>query len=333
MKAAYVADINRFVVKEVALPALRTGEALVKVAYGGLCGPTDDAIAAGLHPRAAFPLVLCHEFSGVVADTFAGGGSVAVGDRVVINPLMFCGHCAACLSGNSHVCAELRLVGIDCDGGFQEYAAVPIHTLVKLPEDMPLDVAALCEPVAVGIHAAREAGLRLCDSAVVFGAGPIGLFIAKACQNAGARAVTVIDRDIRRVEFARVLGFEACTGAADIAHKYDFVFDSTGAGAVLPELIRLAAVRGTIIIAGKFDESAPVDLHAVLFNELVIRGARVYRYNEFQTAISEVYKNQDYYRKFITDCFGVDEIETIFKTFRGRKNLSRIFMRFEQEGD
>ena len=132
-----------------------TGKVLIKVAYAGICG-SDTGVYLGTHPRAKAPLIMGHEFSGTIEEIAAGViTDLSVGDRVVVNPLYYCGKCRACLNGNTHVCRSLRLYGTDTDGGMAEYAAIPENCLIRLPENMDLKLAAVVEPVAVVVHGLR----------------------------------------------------------------------------------------------------------------------------------------------------------------------------------
>lgn len=333
MKAAVVEDVNRIIVKEVAIPEVVSGRAVIKVAYAGLCGPTDEAILKGLHPRAKFPLVLSHEFSGEIAFIEDGVDGLKKGNKVVINPLLSCNNCSTCKNGNQYICENLKLIGIDTDGGFAEYCSVPLNNVISLPEDIPLNVAALSEPMAVGIHAVREAGLRIGESAIVFGAGPIGLFVAEACRNAGAVDITIVEKNKKRLEFAREIGYNVIDpdylNKNSSFHRYDFVFDTTGSPEVLNVFLNFSKIKGTVVIVGKFDTRELFDLHTVLFNELKIIGTRVYRESEFLLAVQILSENPQRYKKFISDYFPIDRIEDVSSAFRSRNNLGRIMVTFD----
>jgi (R,R)-butanediol dehydrogenase / meso-butanediol dehydrogenase / diacetyl reductase len=337
MKAAVVEDVNRIVVKQVVIPGAVPGNALIRVAYAGLCGPTDEAILKGLHPRAKFPLILSHEFSGEIVSIEDNAAGLKKSDKVVINPLLSCNACSTCKNGNQYICENLKLIGIDTDGGFAEYCSVPLNNIVPLSSNIPMDVAALSEPMAVGIHAVREAGLCLGESAIVFGAGPIGLFVAEACREAGAMEVTVVEINKKRIEFAREIGYNVKdTGYLNnnsSFQRYDYVFDTTGSHEVLKDLLDYSKIKGTVVIVGKFDNRELFDLHTVLFNELKIIGARVYRQKEFLLAVKILSENPERYKKFISNYFPIDRIDEVFSTFRNRNNLGRIMVTYDLKSE
>jgi (R,R)-butanediol dehydrogenase/meso-butanediol dehydrogenase/diacetyl reductase len=330
MKAAVIKSANTVGVFDLEKPKIKKGHVLLKIAYSGFCGPTDMGIIEGQHPRAKFPLIFCHEFSGVIEET-GENVSFKKGEEVTVNPLITCNECHTCRQGNSYVCESLKLIGIDCDGGFAEYCLVPQENLVRLPSGMPLKLAALAEPVAVGIHAVRGSVFKTGDAAMVFGAGPIGLIVATCLKTAGAGEVIIVERDEKRIAFAKSLGFEVVDDL-DGFKKHnrrviDEIFDTTGAPVLLAHAVDLVKVRGFIAIVGKFDEPAPVNLHDVLFKELTIEGFRVYRSEEFEHAIKLISQNPQYFEKLITDIYSLNQINDAIDAFKTHKNLCKIMVK------
>jgi len=329
MKAAVIKAVNSVVVCDVERPKIKKGHVLLKIAYSGFCGPTDMGIIEGMHPRAKFPLIFCHEFSGTIEEP-GEGVSFKKGEEVTVNPLITCNECHTCRHGNSYVCESLKLIGIDCDGGFAEYCLVPQENLVRLPPGMSLKLAALAEPVAVGIHAVRGSTFKTGDSVMVFGAGPIGLITATCLKTSGAGEVIVVEKDKKRIAFAKTLGFEV-TDDLDEFKKYnkrviDEIFDATGSPALLAYAVDLVKIKGFIAIVGKFDEPAPVNLHDVLFKELTIKGFRVYRSEEFEHAVKLISQNPKYFEKLIKDVYKLDKINDAIDAFKTRRNLCKIII-------
>jgi 2-desacetyl-2-hydroxyethyl bacteriochlorophyllide A dehydrogenase len=263
---------------DVPRPQAREGWALVDVAYTGLCG-TDLHICTGHHPRAVPGLILGHELSGTLA---TDAGDLVAGTRVVVNPLLPCGHCATCLSGRPHTCANLRLLGIDAPGGAAEQVAVPEGSLVPLPEDADLAAAAFAEPLAVAVRAVRRSRLALGEDVVVIGAGPVGLAVALCARQAGAGSVLVVETAPARREVAAGLGLEAAEAAPDAAAPV--VFDCASHPAVAARLGALAAPAGRVVLVGVYPGLTPLDLQAVTFKELEVVGTRVYSRDDLHTA-------------------------------------------------
>lgn len=184
-------------------PSISEGWALIETSHVGICG-SDLNIFAGAHPRAEAPLILGHEFSGTLIE---GHPTLNVGTRVTVNPLLTCGRCIPCTTGQSHVCENLKLIGIDCDGGMGEYVKVPINSIVELPEGMPMASGALIEPAAVAVHAARQGNYLPGDNVVIFGAGTIGLCVAFTLRSYGATNITIFEPNELRLKKAEELGF------------------------------------------------------------------------------------------------------------------------------
>ncbi len=263
---------------DVPRPVAREGWAVVDVAFTGLCG-TDLHICSGHHPRAVPGLVLGHELSGTLA---TGTATLPAGTRVVVNPLLSCGHCVTCLAGRPHTCANLRLLGIDAPGGAAEQVAAPEGSLVPLPADADLAAAAFAEPLAVAVRAVRRSRLALGEDVVVVGAGPVGLAVALCARQAGAGSVRVVETSPARREVAAGLGLEVAEVAPDGAAAV--VFDCASHPAVAARLGALAAPAGRVVLVGVYPGLTPVDLQAVTFKELEVVGTRVYSRDDLHTA-------------------------------------------------
>ena len=290
MKSIIYRSALEVVSEEKAAPELAAGEVLIKVAYAGICG-SDMFIYQGTHPRAKAPLVMGHEFSGVIE---AGHPTLAKGTPVTVYPLLSCGHCEPCQSGHPHVCNTLKLIGIDCDGGMAEYVKVPADKVVEIPPGLSLKLGAFIEPVAVGVHAVRRSGYKPGDTAVVFGAGPIGLCVAACLKYFGATKVILIEANPYRLDVAKQLGFTVIDAAHDDipaqvkAHtgglNADYAFDCAAHPSVQTHLMDIIKVRGTAVIVGSYKKPPEVDLLKVEFKELTVIGIRVYERRDFEIA-------------------------------------------------
>ena len=293
MRAAYWMGPEEIECKEVARPVAGPGEALIKVAYGGICG-TDLMIYLGKHPRATAPLIMCHEFAGIVVG--ADGDAYAEGTPIAINPLLTCGTCYPCRSGMPHVCANLGLVGIDRDGGFAEYVSVPLHTVYPVPDSLPLREAALVEPLAVAVHAVRVSRLKVGDVTAVLGMGPIGVLTAQVARLAGARQVLVSERSPRRLEVARELGFDVIdvnqeNAVESILEATDgvgvpVVFETAGVQATIADAAQVVRIGGEILQVGMPKTPPVVDITRLIFREIRMTPIRVYRDEDVRQAIA-----------------------------------------------
>jgi threonine dehydrogenase-like Zn-dependent dehydrogenase len=191
-----------------------------------------------------------HEFSGTIVDLPPDVSShLQIGDRVTANPLLACGTCYVCRAGLSHVCRDLKLIGIDTDGAFSEFVLVEVGSIFKLPSDLSDVEGTLIEPLSVCIHAARMSRLQIGDTVVVTGAGMIGLLMAMVARAAGAARVIVTEVAPSRIVAAQGLGFTVLNAAdSDVVEQVleltdgtggDVVFEATGHQSVAPYLLEL----------------------------------------------------------------------------------------------
>jgi 2-desacetyl-2-hydroxyethyl bacteriochlorophyllide A dehydrogenase len=280
-------------------PVCGNDEALIRVHSAGICG-TDMAIYAGKHPRAKAPLVIGHEFAGEIVDirSSEAGSHLSVRDRVTVYPLLACGQCWACKNGVSHVCRDLKLIGIDRDGAFAEYVNVPLDLIFKYSDELTYDQAALIEPLAVGVHALEMAGKPAWQTAVVVGSGPIGLVVALCLQHAGLETIIVSDINSHRLKRAEKLGLRIFDNAEGNLMDFinastkqagaDIVFECAGSSSAALEMYSLVRPRGQVVMVSVHKEPHPVDLRAVSFKEITMIGTRVYSRNDFRKALEMI---------------------------------------------
>lgn len=270
-------------------------EVQIAVSYAGICG-TDLHIYQGhMDNRVTTPHIMGHEMSGIVSAVGSNVTCLTPGDRVVVMPLISCGQCQACRDGYSHVCHRLKFMGIETSGAFQSYWTVPAHTVLRIPESMPLRIAALIEPLAVACHDVRMGEVREGDYAVVIGGGPIGTLIALTARAAGA-SVLVSEINPIRLKLLDQLGIPTINplerNVKDFVEEQtegagcDVVFEvtSTSSGAEL--MTQLPKTRGRIVVVGIFNRLVEVDLHRFFWRELKLTGARVYEKEDYDKAIS-----------------------------------------------
>lgn len=311
------------------IPVAREGEVLVYPTHAGICG-SDLNIYSGVHPRATAPLVLGHEFSGLLGE---GHPTLEAGIPVTVNPLISCGTCTACQTGMTHVCEHLKLIGIDQDGGMQEAVAVPFETVVPLPNTMNLALGALVEPVAVAIHAIRQADYKAGDTAVVYGAGPIGLCVAIALKAYGASSVIMVEQNEHRLEKAMQLGFHAVDARSANTqqeiykllkgNRPDLVFDCAGHPSVLPHVLETVKIGGTVVMVAAYKKPAEVDLLMGMFKELTVKFTRVYTESDFARAIQLV-DEQAAFAELITHTFTWAQAEEGFHLVTNPSNAIKV---------
>ncbi|MFZ4413580.1 MAG: galactitol-1-phosphate 5-dehydrogenase [Bacteroidales bacterium] len=182
----------------------KANEVLVKVKASGICG---SDIGRGFAGKAYhYPLVMGHEFSGVVEQTF-DGSKYKIGDKVAIFPLLPCKKCEACQTGDYAQCIDYDYYGSRRDGGFAEYVVVPEENLFRVPDHVNILHAAMTEPAAVALHGVRQANITVGSTAVVYGCGPIGNMTAQWLRISGCSTVIVVDIDPVKLDIAQKMGF------------------------------------------------------------------------------------------------------------------------------
>ena len=318
MKALVYAGPKKAEFRDVETGEKKEGQIKIDITYCGVCG-SDIGIYLGTHPRAKAPLVFGHEFLGVAAED---GKRIKKGDRVVPYPLLSCGHCKACRNGNEHVCNTLGLIGIDVDGGMCESVYVDEDVLYKVPEGVSDKAAAVIEPLAVLVHAIHMSGFEPLDTAVVAGAGPIGMLCAVMLKHAGASQIFISDVAEKRLEAARELGMipvnplkedlGAVVKAATDGEGCDVFFECSGAAAAAVQMTDVTRVRGKICMVSVHKQLHEVNLRDVNFKEQTLVGTRVYTKDEFGQAVELTKKLESQLEKIVTHVVPLRESEKVF---------------------
>jgi 2-desacetyl-2-hydroxyethyl bacteriochlorophyllide A dehydrogenase len=274
------------------MPTAGPGEALLRVRRVGICGTDLHIFQGHLESRVKHKAIIGHETFAEVAEAPADSG-FRTGDRVVVEPLWFCGTCRACRMGASYICYNLKVLGVDLPGGMQEYWAVPTARLIKVPAALSDDHAALIEPLAVAVHDVTRAGVKSGDAVLVFGGGPIGTLIALVSRHRGAR-VAVVEINPHRVELVRSLGLEVVGPGTDpvrFANEWtagdgvDVAFEVTGHPAAVKAITEVVRVWGTVSIVAIHAEPVPFNLYRLFAREITVHGSRLYARSAWDEAI------------------------------------------------
>lgn len=292
MKAMFCAAPGRLEIAEVDPPANRPGWVRVAVRHIGICG-TDYHIFEGNFPYFEYPRIIGHELSGVVSDP-NGVPGFAVGDPVVINPYLTCGHCPACEEGKTNCCETMKVVGVHADGGMAEEIIMPAANLYKA-DGMSLRDAAMVEFLAIGAHAIQRTEVKPGGRALVVGSGPIGLGVAFFASIAGAE-VTVVDAAPDKIEATRALGFSTfAVGDTDSEAfndvrqtGFDAVFDATGSIRAMNASILHTRNGGNYTLVGVIKGDLVFPDSEVHRRELTIRASRNAQRRDFDHVMTSI---------------------------------------------
>jgi L-iditol 2-dehydrogenase len=269
------------------------GEAVVAIRAAGICG-SDVHGFSGASGRRRAPMVMGHELAGEVVEVGPAGDRATLGRRVVVQPFLACGSCAYCRAGGENLCRERQFLGATRDGGMAERLAVPVANLLPCDASLPYAHAALTEPLAVAIHAVRQAGEVAGRSALVAGCGAIGLLTLAVLRARGAGPIICTDLLAERRSIALALGANAAsdgmgdleTSLARLTHgvpEVDVAFDAAGIEATLSQAVGAVRPGGTVIAIGGW-RTAPLDLPRLVGREITLRGSFNFLAGEFAEA-------------------------------------------------
>jgi len=325
-KAAYMVELNKMEIREIPVPKPEADEVLVKVEYVGICGSDvhyfHDGRCGDFVVDGEF--MLGHEAAGVVVELGANVTSLAVGDKVALEPGITCGQCEFCKSGKYNLCPDVKFLATPpVQGCYENYIAFPANMCFKLPEKMSTKEGALVEPFAVGLHAAAQGDVRMGDQCIILGSGCIGLMTLLACRACGAADITVVDIAPKRLEHAKMLGATRVINAkeADVLEEINKltngagiakVFETAGTAETIAQTPYLVKMGGTIVLVGM---SANPEIK-FNFGQIMAKEARiesVFRYrNLYPKAIAAVSGGIDI-GSVATHEFAFEDIQAAFE--------------------
>lgn len=322
MKAAVFHGNKKIVTEERELRALNEKEVLVRVKAAGICG-TDVHIYHGEKGSAEVtpPVILGHEFAGIVEAVGEGVTLTKVGDHVALDPNMYCGSCLPCRMGRKQNCEHLYALGVNTDGGFAEYCIAPESQCFVVKPEVDFKVAAMAEPISCVVHGIDNAGIKAGQSVLVIGGGAIGLLMVQMAKISGASTVILSEP----IEMRRKIGLEVGADATidptseDVCEKIreilgregaDVVVECVGRPFAVEQAFKAAGFRGTVLIFSvpKVDDTAKLPLFDVYRKELNVVGSMI-NPDTFQRAVNLVNSGKLEIEKLITHSYDVEHLE------------------------
>jgi threonine dehydrogenase-like Zn-dependent dehydrogenase len=300
------------------VPQARPGWVLVRTGAVGICGTDLHRYRGAFQPTVG--LIPGHELGGEVVT--AGAGGPGVGMAVAVEPLLACGTCPQCRSGDDNRCRQRTLLGVTGDGGLSDLVVVPEGRVHPLPMGMTVADGALVEPLAVCVRAARQAGVALGDTVAVLGAGTIGLLSVIAARAAGAARVVVVGRYDHQRQRAAALGADAAVTATARAAEVlgdgaDVVIETVGGrAATLAEAVELVRPGGVIGMLGVFDGDARLPGLALSRKEARLVASNCYgrsgAHRDFEVAVGLLGRQLDRVRSIVTHRFSLEQVQAAF---------------------
>lgn len=287
MKALVLVEYNRLEIQDLPEPQLGPEDVLIEVKACGICG-SDVHGLDGSTGRRRPPLVMGHEASGVIVQTGRNVLGWAAGDRVTFDSTIYCGQCHFCRRGQINLCENRRVLGVSCDeyrqhGAFAQYVAVPQRILYRLPDAVTFQRAALLEPLAIACHAVQRTKLSLADTAVVIGAGMIGLLVVQLLRVAGCGRIIAVDLDERRLKLACRLGADEglradANATAEILQRtggrgVDVAVEAVGLSPTVQLAVASLRRGGQLTLVGNLSPKVELPLQAVVTRELTLNGS------------------------------------------------------------
>lgn len=291
MRAAVLTAAYKIELMDVPVPQPAAGEVQIKVCYAGICGSELHAYQ-GLHKRRVPPVIMGHEISGVVSALGENVDRFHIGDRVTVVPMYGCGRCYACFRGETSLCADKAIFGSQqWPGGYAEYCTAPQNLVYRLPETVSMRDGALVEPLAVGLHAVRTAGVSAGDKVAVLGAGAIGLCTAIMAARSGA--APLICTDVQKFNLKKAMAVGA-THAMDSADREvvreilelteggcDHVFITAPVEQLINQALGMVKKQGEVICVAMFDKETAVNVELNRVKETLLTGTSMYYEEDF----------------------------------------------------
>ena len=340
MRAVVLYKPHDLRIEERPIPTISADEVLVRVRTVGVCGSDVHYWHLGrIGPVVVeAPLILGHECAGELIEVGANVAHLHIGDRVALEPGVPCGRCGFCRAGQYNLCPDVVFFATPpVDGAFCEYVAHSADFTFKLPEGVTFEQGAMCEPLSVGIHAVRRAGIGLGDSVLITGAGTIGLMTLMAARAAGATTTVITDVRPNRLELARELG---ATAAADVRSEdalalvqgltrgrgVDKVIECTGVSSAMLTGLEALKRGGTAVWVGMTDDAYTIPAVNTIRKELDIRGIFRYR-NTYPTALGLIAAGSVDVARLITHHLSLDRLpEAMEIAHTGRDGAVKVMV-------
>jgi 2-desacetyl-2-hydroxyethyl bacteriochlorophyllide A dehydrogenase len=344
MRAAVFHGRNQLRVEEVGRPDPKDGEVLIKVSRCGICG-TDSHIFRGNFPAPNLPLIIGHEFAGVVAAVGKGVDNVKPGDKATADINIACGVCWYCRHHQKLFCAKVRQLGVHDAGGMAEYVVAPGANVYRLPDSMPFDHAAFIEPLACAVHGQQRIGVGIGETVLIIGAGPMGLAHAALSRLRGAAKVIMSEPSAERRARAHTIGsdveidplsdngFDQLMQATE-GRGADVVIEAVGRPATYQQAIELVRRGGRILAYGAAPPNATIDLKPfdIYAKELTIVGSYAGTYDTWPTAIDLIASGRVNPSQIVDSVRPLDAVTRSIENMETDKSVVKIQIEVEAGG-
>ena len=327
--------------REVDVPSVQEGEVLIRIMSIGICG-SDIHVYHGQHPFTKYPVTQGHEVSGEIVEIGKGVTGFEIGQKVTIQPQVVCGECYSCRHGKYNLCENLKVMGFQTTGVASEYFAVDASKVTALPEKMSFDEGAMIEPLAVAVHAIRQAGDVNGKKIAVLGAGPIGILVAQTAKGMGADSVLITDVSDVRLSKAKECGIDYCINTKSVdfndallenfgPDKADIIYDCAGNDITMGQAIKYARKGSTIILVAVYAGMANVDLAVLNDHELDLNTTMMYRNEDYLDAIRLVNEEKVLLKPLISKHFAFRDYLKAYEYIEAnRETTMKVIIRVQE---
>ncbi|OQB23745.1 MAG: putative zinc-type alcohol dehydrogenase-like protein YjmD [Firmicutes bacterium ADurb.Bin182] len=316
MKSVYLKEPNDIKIKQIDKPVFKEGYALIRIKSFGICG-SDIGAFRGVNPIVSYPRIIGHELAGIVEEIGENQAGLKKGDRVVIDPYLWCGKCYPCSLGRTNCCETLKCLGVHVDGGMTEYLLHPAHMLVPLSESIPWELAPLSEPLTISIHGIHRANVKAGQRIAINGAGTIGLLAALASMAYGAEPI-LVDPVEERLNNARKLGVKhtVCIPAQNAAERIreitngrmaEVVMEASGSNQAIRSCLDMVSYAGKIVLTGWPKNETTLPTNIITTKELDVLGGRNSK-NEFGEALELIDSGKVNVRAVLSKLINIDDV-------------------------
>ncbi|SFU47995.1 zinc-dependent alcohol dehydrogenase family protein [Alicyclobacillus macrosporangiidus] len=329
MRAVVLVAKEQMEMRELPTPEPGPGEVRVQVRACGICG-TDVHIYHGKPGSAEVrpPIVLGHEVAGVIDEVGPGVSDLRPGDRVTVDPNIYCHHCRYCRDGRQHLCEHLQAVGVTRDGGMAEFCTVPAANCYRLPDELSFIEGALMEPLGCCLHGIERLSVHPGQSALVIGGGYIGLMMVQLLDRLGASPIVVSEPDPAKRALAERFGARLVVDPADVPPEQlvveqfgsgaDLVVECVGRPETMQAALRCAGRGGQVLLFGVADPATAVQLspYDVFARELTIRGSFI-NPDTHARAIALARDGKIQVSPLVSHRFSLEEIPDVLASYGG----------------
>jgi L-iditol 2-dehydrogenase len=341
MKSLLLSEYNHLEIADLPLPAVAPDEVLVRVEACGICG-SDVHGYDGSSGRRIPPIVMGHEAAGTIESVGAAVSGFAAGDRVTFDSTVYCGACSFCVSGDVNLCDNRQVIGVSCgdyrrNGAFAEFVVVPERILYQLPADISFAEAAMLEAVSVALHGVHVSGAKGGETALVIGAGMIGLLTLQAARAAGCKRVFISDVDATRLALASEIGTDKilhCSGAELLAKVHeltngrgvDIAYEAVGRNETVASAIDCTRKGGTVALIGNIQPEVTLPLQKVVSRQIRLQGSCASS-GEYPQAIELIASGKIQVKPLITAVATLEEGPRWFERLHSREpNLMKVIL-------